>query len=106
MFHGNFGSELLQNTPPPPKEFGTSHQRLRDFGSELLKSPTPKLELLMEDLGTSVLNLPESPLQKTYIVITENKELSNQINTLFLNEEYPHPIQIGTSHGGLQVWAT
>ena len=49
----DFSSEL---PPPPPqkkqKKPGTSHEGLSDFISELTKNTPPKLEHLMEDLGT------------------------------------------------------
>ena len=38
--------------PPPQKKTRTSHGGLSDFYSELTKNTPPKLEHLMEDLGT------------------------------------------------------
>ena len=51
-----------QRIPPPPT--GTAHGGRRDFPSELTNNtPTPELECLIEDLGTSVLSLARINIQ-------------------------------------------
>ena len=62
----DFGSELNKNTPPPPHQTHTQNWnflwRTLVLSLPRIRPPPPELELLMEDLGTLVLNLPRIPL--------------------------------------------
>ena len=74
----DFGSELTMNTP---------HTRI----------PT-QIELLMEDLGTSVLSLPKIPPPRLEVVMED-------LGTLVLSlPRTPSPII--TSHGGIRDFSS
>ena len=96
----DFESELTMNTPHT--HIPTQIELLmEDLGTSVLslpKIPPPRLELVNEDLGTLVLSLSRIPSP----IITSHggiRDLSSE-----LTNPLPTPRQIGTSHEGHGFW--
>ena len=102
------GTLVLSLPRISPLRIGTSHEGLRDFGSEFTKDtpPHPEFGLLMEVLGTLVLSLPRT----TPPPPSENWNFSwrNYVFQFWAYQWYPIPIQDLVylwRNKGCQSWA-
>ena len=100
----DFSSELPKNTSTS-FQVGTSHEGVGDLYSKLPMNTPPKLELLMEELGTSVLSfprIPHPPQSKLELLIKDLRFW------FWAHQGYPcaHPTQVGSSHGRLKAFSS
>ena len=96
-----------KNPPPPP--IGASHGRLRKLGSEVGQEypPTPRLELVMEHVGSLYLRLVKNTPFRIGTPYGGLRKFRSEVGQESPPLPHLHPsARIGTSYGGLRKFGS